>query len=102
MYRENWETVFPIKKQTMVESRNESGISGPALRAMMGKVNTMLVGRRDVRDTLEHQFWKTERIAVEAEGRRRNEWSRRSLKAPLNKQYKDESRACALSRLPTS
>jgi hypothetical protein len=43
MYRENWDTVFPIKKQTIVASSNESGISGPALRAMIGKVNTMLV-----------------------------------------------------------
>src|SRR5579864_6518217 len=43
MYRENCDTVFPIKKQTMVASSSESGISGPALRAMIGKVNTMLV-----------------------------------------------------------
>ena len=27
----------------MVDSRKESGISGPALRAMIGNVNTMLV-----------------------------------------------------------
>jgi hypothetical protein len=43
MYRENWDTVFPTKKQTIVENRNESGMSGPALRAMIGKVNTILV-----------------------------------------------------------
>src|ERR1035438_6809838 len=43
MYLENWATVFPIKKQMMVASRNESGISGPALRAMIGNVKTMLV-----------------------------------------------------------
>src|ERR1700733_15183952 len=43
MYRENWDAVFPIKKQTMVANRNESGMTGPALRAMIGNVNTMLV-----------------------------------------------------------
>src|ERR1700733_11350411 len=43
MYWENCDTVFPMKKQTMVASRKESGISGPALRAMIGNVNTMLV-----------------------------------------------------------
>src|ERR1700683_3905766 len=43
MYWENCDTVLPMKKQTMVASRKESGISGPALRAMIGNVNTMLV-----------------------------------------------------------
>ena len=32
-----------MKKQTIVARRNESGISGPALRAMIGNVNTILV-----------------------------------------------------------
>src|SRR5580658_10447832 len=32
-----------MKKQTTVASRNDSGISGPALSAMIGNVNTMLV-----------------------------------------------------------
>src|SRR5579871_35268 len=43
MYRENSETVLPIKKHTMVVRKKETGISGPALAAMMGKVNTTLV-----------------------------------------------------------
>ena len=30
-------------KQMIVASRNESGMTGPALRAMMGNVNTTLV-----------------------------------------------------------
>src|ERR1019366_5943539 len=47
----------------MVESRNESGISGPALRAMNGKAKYYVGRRCDVRDALEHQFGETERIA---------------------------------------
>jgi hypothetical protein len=43
MYRENSETVFPMKKQTIVAKRNESGMTGPALNAMIGNVNTTLV-----------------------------------------------------------
>ena len=43
MYLENCDTVFPMKKQTIVVSRNEIGMSGPALRAMIGNVNTMLI-----------------------------------------------------------
>ena len=43
MYLENWDTVLPMKKQTIVVSRNEIGMAGPALRAMIGNVNTMLI-----------------------------------------------------------
>ena len=43
MYRENCATVLPMKKQTIVDSSNESGMSGPACRAMIGNVKTMLV-----------------------------------------------------------
>jgi hypothetical protein len=32
-----------MKRQMIVDNRNEIGITGPALRAMIGKVNTMLV-----------------------------------------------------------
>ncbi len=43
MYFENCDTVFPMKKQTIVVRKNEIGIAGPALRAMIGNVNTMLI-----------------------------------------------------------
>jgi hypothetical protein len=43
MYRENWETVLAMKTHTIVVSRNEIGMSGPALRAMIGNVNTTLI-----------------------------------------------------------
>src|SRR6516225_5336127 len=43
MYLENCDTVFPMKKQTIVVRKNEIGIAGPALRAMIGNVNTMLI-----------------------------------------------------------
>ncbi len=43
MYLENCETVFAMKTQTIVVSRNEMGMSGPAFRAMTGNVNTMLI-----------------------------------------------------------
>src|SRR6516225_6529284 len=43
MYLENCDTVFPMKKQTIVVSRNEIGMAGPALRAMIGNVNTTLI-----------------------------------------------------------
>ena len=42
MYLENCATVFPMKKHTIVVSRSEIGMPGPASRAMIGKVNTML------------------------------------------------------------
>jgi hypothetical protein len=32
-----------MKKQTIVEGGNDSGIAGPACAAMIGKVNKMLV-----------------------------------------------------------
>jgi len=35
--------VLPMKKQTIVVSRNEIGMAGPALRAMIVNVNTMLI-----------------------------------------------------------
>ena len=43
MYRENCETVFAMKMHTIVVSRNEMGMVGPALRAMTGNVNTTLI-----------------------------------------------------------
>ena len=43
MYLENCETVFAMKKHTMVVSRNEIGIVGPALSAMIGNVKTTLI-----------------------------------------------------------
>ena len=43
MYFENWDTVFPMKKQTIVVRKNEIGMAGPALSAMIGNVNTMLI-----------------------------------------------------------
>ena len=43
MYFENCDTVLPMKKQTIVVRRNEMGMSGPALAAMTGNVNTMLI-----------------------------------------------------------
>jgi hypothetical protein len=43
MYRENSETVFAMSRQTIVVRRKEIGIAGPALSAMIGKVNTTLV-----------------------------------------------------------
>src|ERR1035437_5854568 len=42
MYFENCDTVLPMKKQTIVVSRKEMSMSGPALSAMIGNVNTML------------------------------------------------------------
>ena len=43
MYLENCETVFPMKKHTIVVSRNEIGMAGPALSAMTGNVKTTLI-----------------------------------------------------------
>jgi hypothetical protein len=43
MYLENCDTVFPMKKQTIVVRKNEIGMAGPALRAMIGNVKTMLI-----------------------------------------------------------
>src|SRR3974390_820629 len=43
MYFENSDTVLAMKQQTTVVSRNEMGMSGPALRAMTGNVKMMLV-----------------------------------------------------------
>src|SRR5580693_5709333 len=43
MYLENCETVCPMNKQTIVVSRNEIGMAGPALRAMIGNVKTILI-----------------------------------------------------------
>src|ERR1700758_1008647 len=43
MYFENCDTVFPMKKQMIVVRKNEIGIVGPALRAMIGNVKTTLI-----------------------------------------------------------
>ena len=43
MYLENCETVCPMNKQTIVVSRNEIGMAGPALSAMTGNVKTTLI-----------------------------------------------------------
>ena len=43
MYLENCDTVFPMKKQTIVVRKNEIGMVGPAFRAMIGNVKTMLI-----------------------------------------------------------
>src|ERR1700733_7147532 len=42
MYLENCATVFPIKKHAIVVSRSEIGMPGPATRAMIGNVKTIL------------------------------------------------------------
>src|ERR1700675_3243823 len=42
MYLENCDTVLPMKTQTMVVSKNESGMAGPAFRAIIGNANSML------------------------------------------------------------
>src|SRR5271165_3672763 len=42
MYFENCDTVLPMKTQTMVASRNDSGMAGPAFEAMIGNANIML------------------------------------------------------------
>ena len=41
MYLENCETVLPMNRQTIVVSRNEIGMAGPALAAISGNVKTM-------------------------------------------------------------
>ena len=35
--------MFPMKKQTIVVSEDEIGIAGPAFRAMIGNLKTMLI-----------------------------------------------------------
>src|ERR1700728_2768857 len=42
MYLENCDTVLPMNRQTIVASRNEIGMAGPALRAMIGNANRIL------------------------------------------------------------
>jgi len=42
-YLENCETVFAMKKHTIVVRKNEIGMAGPALSAMTGNVKTTLI-----------------------------------------------------------
>ena len=58
-YREDWETVLPINRQTSVDMRKEAGTSDPAWSAMIGNVKTIFVAGANVRAPVMKQFRET-------------------------------------------